>query len=170
MEITTKLGCSPASIATGLLLEALGAGDTYDYVPIAGLPGSTIHVPERDALIAVTTAAAPHFTSNLEAIAAEHRLDIVLLRIGDADHGVISADFALGSLPCAVWVEQGFALYRDASGLWLVPERPGPAVSITRDGFCLEIVPPFSTSAERERGVRRAAGDIARILQPVEVR
>lgn len=170
MDINTKLGCTPASAATGLLLEALAASECYDYVPIAGLPGSTIHVPERDALVAVTSAAAPLFTANLETIAAEHRLDVVLLRVGDLDRGEINADFALGSLPCAVWVEQNFALYRDAAGLWLVPEWVGPAVSITRAGFCLEMVPPFSTLAERERGVRSAAGDVARILQPVEVR
>lgn len=170
MDTITKLGCSPASIATGLLLEALAASDTYDYVPVRGLPTPALHVAERDALIAVTTAASPLFAAGLEAIAGEHRLDVILLRIGDADHGVIGADFALGSLPCSVWVEQGFALYRDASGLWLVPEWVGPAVSITREGFCLEMVPPFSTLAERERGVRRAAGDVARILQPVEAR
>ncbi|WP_375287255.1 hypothetical protein [Sphingomonas sp.] len=170
MDITTKPGCSPASVATGLLLEALGANDIYDYVPVCGLPGSTIHVPERDSLIAVTTAASPLFAAGLEAIAAEHRLDVVLLRIGDADHGVIRADFALGSLPCSAWVERDFALYRDASGLWLVPEWVGPAVSITPEGLCLEMVPPFSTLVERELGVRRAAGDVARILQPVEVR
>ncbi|KKI17939.1 hypothetical protein [Sphingomonas sp. Ag1] len=170
MDMTTPLGCSPASVATGLLLEALGASDTYDYVPVRGLPALALHVPERDALIAVTTAASPMFTGSLEAIAAEHRLDVVLLRIGETARGVTGADFALGSLPCAVWVERDFALYRDASGLWLVPERVGPSVSITPAGFFLEMMPPFSTLAERERGVRRAAGDVARILQPVEVR
>ncbi|MBM7406235.1 hypothetical protein EDF69_001801 [Sphingomonas sp. JUb134] len=168
--MTTPLGCSPSSTATGLLLEALGASDTYDYVPVRGLPTPALHVPERDALIAVTTAAPPMFAGSLEAIAGEHRLDVVLLRLGDAGRGVIAADFALGSLPCAVWVERNFALYRDASGLWLVPERAGPSVSITPTGFCLEMVPPFSTLTERERGVRRAACDMARILQPVEVR
>lgn len=170
MDTIIRAGYSPSSIATGLLLEALGASDTYEYVPIAGLPASTIHVPEREVMIASTTAASPLFAANLEAIAAEHHLDVVLLRVGDAEDDLISADFALGSLPCAVWFERSFALYRDASGLWLVPDRPGPAVSITRAGCCLEVLPPFSTLAERGSGVRRAARDVARVLQPMEVR
>lgn len=170
MDTTTKLGCNAASIATGLLLEALGADDAYDYLPVPGAPGSSVYVAERAALISVTSAAAPMFAANLEAVAAEHRLDVVLLRLGEADHGVITADFALGALPCAVWVEQGFALYQDASGLWLVPEWAGPSVSITPAGFCLEMVAPFSTLAEREHGVRRAARDLATMLQPAEVR
>lgn len=66
MDTTTKLGCNPASIATGLLLEALGADDAYDYLPVPGLPGSTVYVAERAALIAVTSAAAPMFAANLE--------------------------------------------------------------------------------------------------------
>lgn len=170
MDTIIALGCGPASIATGLLLEALGASDTYDYVPVRGLPAPALHVPAHDALISATTAAPPLFAASLEAIAAEHRLDVVLLRLGDAGRGgPIGVDFALGSLPCAVWVEKGFRLYRDATGLWLVPELFGPAVSVTPDGFCLEMVPPYATMAQRERGIEQATRAFNHILQPEEV-
>lgn len=167
----TLPGCSAHSIATGLLLEGLGACDTYDYVHVEGLPGTGIHVPQREALIVTTTAAWPMFVGRLEPIAAELRLDIVLLRVGDVGGDApIRVDFALGSLPCAVWADTSYELYRDRSGLWLVPELFGPAVSIGGDGFCLEIVPPYPTLAEREQGVAQAARDLARLLQPLEVR
>lgn len=169
--ITTTPGCTPASTATGLLLEALGASDTYDYVPVRGLPTPALHVPERDALIATTTAGSPLFAAGLEAIAAEHRLDVVLLRIADAERGEpIGIDFALGSLPCSVWAERGFTLYRDATGLWLVPELFGPAVSVTTDGLTLEMLPPYQSLAERDRGITQVTRAFSRILQPVEVR
>lgn len=167
----TLPGCSAASIATGLLLEALGASDTYEHVPVPGLPGTAIHIPAREALIATTTSRPPMFAGSLEPLAAEHRLDVVLLRIGDAESDApIGVDFALGSLPCAVWAEMGFELYRDLSGVWLAPQSFGPAVSVGRDGFCLEIVPPYGSLAEREEGVARAARDLQRLLRRLEVR
>ncbi len=166
----TLPGCSAHSIASGLLLEALAARDTYDHVHVAGLPGTAIHVPARAALIATTTTASPMFAGRLEPIATELRLDIVLLRIGDAGgNEPIGVDFALGSLPCAVWAETSYALYRGRSGVWLVPELFGPAVSVGSDGFCLELYPPYATLAEREQGVAQVAHDLARRLEPLEV-
>ncbi|RSV19244.1 hypothetical protein CA236_04150 [Sphingomonas sp. ABOLG] len=171
MDTMTLPRCSAHSIAAGLLLEALGAHDTHDHVRVEGLPGTAVLVPEREALVATTAAAWPMFADQLEPIAVQHRLDVVLLRIcaagGDAPVGM---DFALGSLPCAVWAETAYALYRDQAGVWLVPERFGPAVSVGCDGFCLEIVPPYPTLADRHRGVVWAARDLARLLQPLTVR
>lgn len=167
----TLPGCSAHSIATDLLLEALDACDTCDHVHVPGLPGTATHVPARAALIATTTTASPMFAGRIEPIAVELRLDVILLRIGDMDaDSAISADFALGSLPCAVWAERSYALYRDPSGLWLVPELFGPAMSVGSDGFCLELYPPYATLAERERGIARVADDLARRLEPLEVR
>lgn len=171
MDTIIPLGCSPASTAIGLLLEALGASDSYDYLPVRGLPSPAIHVPERDALIAVTSAASPLFAAQIEAVAAEHHLDVVLLRVGEARRGgPIGVDVALGSLPCAVWAERGFTLYHDAGNAWLVPALFGAAVSVSPDGFCLEIIPPYASLAEREHGIQRAAHACNRILQPAEVR
>jgi len=170
MDTTIAPGCTPASIAAGLLLEALGAGDTYDYAPVRGLPAPALHVPERAALIAVTTAAPPLFAASLPAIAAEHRLDVVLLRLDRVGRSqAITADVALGSLPCAVWADHDFALYADATGLWLAPEGCGPAVSVSPDGVNLEMVPPFALLDERARGIARAIRSFGRLLQPAEV-
>ncbi len=171
MDTMTLPGYSAHSIATGLLLEALGAGDTCAHVHVPGLPGTATHVPARAALIATTTTASPMFAGRLEPIAAELCLDVVLLRIDTMGvDSAIGADFALGSLPCSVWAETSYALYRDPSGLWLVPELFGPAVSVGCDGFCLELYPPYATLAERERGVAQVAHDLARRLEPLEVR
>lgn len=169
MSIYTVTGFSPTSIAVGLLLEALVAGDIYDQVTLPGLPNA-IHVPERDAAIAATTAPAPMFGGELEAIATEHHLDVVLLRIGDLKDGRsrIAVDFALGSLPCAIWAECGFSLYQDAHGTWLVPTGFGPAVAVTWEGFSLELVPPYADLIERADGIARAARGLARFFQPVE--
>ncbi|MDJ0277315.1 hypothetical protein QLH51_10970 [Sphingomonas sp. 2R-10] len=169
MSINTVTSFSPTSIIVGLLLEALAAGDIYDQVTLPGLPNA-IHVPERDAVIAATTVPAPLFGGELEAIATEHRLDVILLRIGDLEDGrpCIAVDFALGSLPCAVWVERRFSLYQDADGTWLVPAGFGPAVSVTWQGFNLEIVPPYADLIERADGIARAARSLARFFQPLE--
>lgn len=169
MSIHIMPGLSPASIAVGLLLEALAAGGTYDQVTLPGLPHA-IHVPERDAIIAATTAPAPMFGAELEAIAAERRLDIVLLRVGDLDAArpVIGVDFALGSLPCAVWAVSNFSLYHDAYGTWLVPAHFGPAVSVTWEGMNLEITAPYGDFLERAAGIARAARNLSRLFQPVE--
>lgn len=161
-------GTSPASIATGLLLDALAARGVYDEIQLPGLPGHGVYVPQREAIVAFTSAPPPFFAAGLEALAAEHRLDIVLLRLGDDD--AIGADFALGSLPCAVWAERNFALYCDASGSWLVPEGSGPAVSVGPDGFNLDLVPPYSTMCERSAGVERAHNAFVRLLTLEEAR
>lgn len=169
MSINTVTGFSPTSVAVGLLLEALAASDIYDQITLPGLP-NVIHVPEHDAAIAATTAPAPLFDGELEAIATEHHLDVVLLRIGDLEDGRsrIAVDFALGSLPCAVWAERGFSLYQDAVGTWLVPAGFGPAVSVSWEGFNLEVVPPYADLIERADGIARAARSLAGFFQPVE--
>jgi hypothetical protein len=169
MSIYTVTGSSPTSIAVGLLLEALAAGDIYDQVTWPGLPNA-IHVPERDAVIAATTAPAPLFDGELEAFATEQHVDVILLRIGDLENGRarIAVDFALGSLPCAVWAECGFSLYQDADGTWLVPAGFGPAVSVSWEGFNLEVVPPYADLIERADGIARAARSLALFYQPAE--
>lgn len=134
-----------------------------------GLPHA-VHVPERDAIIAATTAPAPMFGAELETIAAERHLDIVLLRVGDLEAAcpAIGVDFALGSLPCSVWAETKFSLWQDAYGTWLVPAGFGPAVSVSREGFNLEIAAPYADLLERAAGIARAGRDLARLFQPVE--
>jgi len=169
MSINIVTGLSPTSVAVGRLLEALAAGDIYDQVTWPGLPNA-IHVPERDAVIAATTAPAPLFDGELEAFATEQHVDVILLRIGDLENGRarIAVDFALGSLPCAVWAECGFSLYQDADGTWLVPAGFGPAVSVSWEGFNLEVVPPYADLIERADGIARAARSLARFYQPAE--
>lgn len=166
MDIISRPVRSADACAAGLLLAALAA-DGYEQVHVAGMPEQTVYIEEREALIGVTSAPAPLFAHRLEAIASERRLDIVLVRLNGPGTG-ISVDLALGSLPCAVWQERQFSLYRDRYSTWLVPPMFGPAVSVTRDGFALEIVPPYSTVAERADGIARAEADLARRLQPLE--
>lgn len=164
--------CTPNSVATGLILEAMGADAVYDQVRAIGLPDHAIQVPERDAIIAATSAPAPLFRTGIEQVASARRLDVILLRVGPIVDGVmtVSVDFALASLPCATWVEHDFAPWADHRSLWLVPPGFGPAVSLGWEGASLEISPPYSCLGERADGIARAGRDLARLVQPERVR
>lgn len=172
MHMNTVRSCTPNSLATGLILEAMGADDIYDQVCAIGLPDHAIHVPGHDAIIAATTAPAPLFRAGIAQVATARRLDVILLRVGSVANGemAITADFALASLPCATWVEHDFALWADHRSVWLVPPAFGPAVSLSWEGASLEIVPPYGCLGERADGIARAGRSLARLIQPEVVR
>lgn len=163
-------GCTAGSVACGLVLEALAANDCYDYLTLPGLSSASIHIAERGAMLGVTQTRRPAFRDQLGALAAELSLDVVLLRTAiDDDRFIVTADVALGLLPGTPWSMSDLALWRGVDGaLWLVPSLVGPAVSITPDGFSLELLPPYDTLGQRADGIDRAARDGACLLSPVE--
>lgn len=171
MNDNLPLGCTPQSTAIGCLLEALCADDTYTFVPVAGLPDGCVFVPERDALIAVTRAAAPLFRTALQRTAAALNADVVLLRVGEVEDALlpVSVDVALAALPCQMWVEHDLAPWTDGRSLWLVPGGFGASVSVTGDGFSVELVPPYETLAQRSAGIYRAQHMFACVADPVRV-
>lgn len=170
---TTYLPTSTAaSTALGYILEAMGARDTYDEVPITAMPVGT-YVPERDALIVATPARAGRFRCAAELAAADRRLDILVLHVGDLDEGAVEVevDLVLAALPHAPWPFQDLSIWSGPAGeVWLVPALFGPAIEVTPEGLMLDLIPPYQSLHERELGVRRAAHDIGRIFSPVEVR
>lgn len=163
-------GCTAGSVACGLVLEALGANDCYDHLTLPGLPSASIHIAERGAVLCVTQAREPAFRDGLAALAAEAHLDVVLLRVAlDHDRLIVTADVALELLPGTPWSMDDLALWRGADGaLWLVPPLVGPAVSITADGFWLELLPPYDTFGQRAAGIDRAEREGAFLLSPLE--
>ena len=171
MNDILPLGCTPQSTAIGCLLKALGADDAYSFVPVAGLPTGCVFVPERDALIAVTRATAPLFRTALQRTACTLHADVVLLRVGEEEDALlpVSVDVALAALPCRMWVEHDLAPWTDDRSLWLVPGGFGPSVSVTADGFSVELVPPYETLAQRAAGIYRAQHMLARVADPVRV-
>lgn len=147
-----------------LLLAALGAGDGYDFVAPPGLSAVAIHVPGRDAITALTRAAAPIHRAGVEATAMAYAADVVLLRHG-VGGSAVTADIALAAPRCAAWVEHDLALWTDAGSLWLVPHGFGPSVEVTVNGFFVTLVPPYQTLAERAAGVVEAAQAFSSVRQ-----
>lgn len=164
--------CTPHSIAIGYLLRALLAEHSYDYVHVAGLPDQALSVPDREVLLAVTAAVSPMFRSAVAEAASSHSLDVIMMRVAEPVGGRIRVwvDLALGSLPCATWVENDLQIWSDATGVWLVPEGFGPTVSLGRDGCALDIVPPYASLAEREQGIARAETMLGDLLRAAEGR
>lgn len=172
MNDNLPLGCTAQSTAIGYILAALAAPDAYDYVDVNGLPSDTVFLTERDALIAVTIAPPPAFREAIERAATALHGDVLLLRAGPVADALmpVSADVALGALPCKLWTQSDLAVWTDHRSLWLVPPGFGPSISVSPDGFCVELTPPYRTLAQRAAGVCRAQHDLARLADPVGVR
>lgn len=156
--------------AIGFVLAALDAGEDCDFVAPEGMSSAAVYVPERGAIVAQTSTAAPIFRAGVEATARWYAADVVLLRTGDARDGsaCVTADIALAAPPCAVWTEHDLTLWTDGDATWLVPETFGPAVEVSGDGFSVALLPPYQTLDERRTGIDRAARAIAGGLQLVE--
>lgn len=155
--------------ALGYLLNALAIHQSHSRAPGWGPPDSTIAVEARGAVISVTTAPAPLFRDAVQRLAADLKYDVVLLRLGsiEADFVEVSIDLTLGLLTCRAWSMNDLALWAGRDGaLWLAPPTFGPAVSVSADGFSLELVPPYETLAERSSGIVRAAADLTGLLRP----
>lgn len=165
-------GCTSRSTTIGYILAALAAPGRYHHVEVDGLPPSTVFVAEREAIIAVTTAPAPVFRNAIEQMAVKLHADVLLLRTGPGADALmpVSADVSLGALPCKLWVERDLDLWTNHRSLWLVPRAFGPSIAITAEGFCLELLPPYQTLAQREAGIYRAQHDLAYLAAPVGVR
>lgn len=164
--------CTAASTTLGYILMQLAASGTYDEVSLPGLPGG-LHVSERDLLVVTTPTPAPMFRAAAEWLAAERRIDVALLRIGDlADDAVtVIADLTLAALPHSPYAMRQVTLWAGLAGqVWFVPATFGPSVELTSEGLMLDLVPPYMSLAERDIGVARAARDIGRILSPLEAR
>ncbi len=172
MNDNLPFGCSAQSTAIGYILEALAAPDSYGFVEGRGLPPATILVPDRAAVIAVTTVTPPAYRDAIERAASALHSDVLLLRVGHVADALMpaSADVALGALPGRPWVEHDLAPWADRRSLWLVPPGFGPSISVTPDGLCVELVPPYQTLAQREAGIYRAQHALARLAEPVGVR
>ncbi len=141
-----------------LVLAALGIDDGPDFVSPTGLPAVSIHVPARDAIIALTYAGAPFYRDGVEAAAMAYAADVVLLRrYVHEDLPVVRADIALAAPRWAAWVEHDLTLWMKADALWLVPHGFGPSVEIGTAGFSVTLLPPYNTLGERDAGIERAA-------------
>lgn len=152
-----------------LVLAALDAGEGYEFVAPSGLSAVSIYIPNREAIVGLTSAPAPLFRAGVEATAVAYVADVVLLRTVEVDGTpVVTADVALAAPPCAAWVEHDLTLWTGGDEVWLVPELFGPAVEVTSKGFKVALVPPYDSLADRAVGIARAARDVARRLQPVE--
>lgn len=172
MNDNQPLGCTGQPAALGYILAALAAPNSYHRVQLDGLPSSTIFVAERDAMIAVTTAAPPTFRAALERAAARLHADVLLLRTGAVTDALmpVSADVVLDALPGQPWVQHDLTPWTDHRSLWLVPAGFGPSISVSPDGLWVEPMPPFPTLAQREAGIYRAQHALARLAEPVGVR
>lgn len=162
--------CTAASTALGYVLQALCANGTYDHQGLPGLPDG-ICVAERDAVLVTTPTPSPLFRRAAERLAAERRLDVALLRVGDltGDAVSVTVDLTLAALPHAFWPMPDLTLWTGPAGhVWLVPATLDASVAVTDEGFLLDIVPPYASLAERAIGVARAAREIGRRLQTVE--
>ncbi len=110
----------------------------------------------------------PLFRDAVTALAADLRYDVVLVRVAgvDVDFVRTSIDLTLGLLPgAAPWSMRALEPWVSRDGaLWLVPQTFGPVVSVSADGFVLELVPPYKTMAQRTAGVLRAAGEVAGLM------
>lgn len=156
------------SVTLGYLLHALNTSAEYIQSPGWALPDATVLVEHRGAVLSMTTAEPPLFREVVTSLAADLHYDVVLLRVAavDADRIGVTADVSLGLLPCATpWVMEGLEPWVSTDGeLWLVPDTVSAAVSVTDEGFHLEMVPPYQTLAERSAGVLRAAREMADLL------
>ena len=171
MNMITALGCTPAAAVRGYLLEALAASDCYALVAVEGLSSDCLLVRECDVMIATTSAATPMFRGAVEQIATARREDVLLLRVGDPEDGLlrVEVDLTLAALP-GIWVENGLRIWTDYATRWLVPEAFGPSVLVSSDGLHLELVPPYATLAQRDAGIARAEHEMARLAVPAGVR
>lgn len=155
------------SAVLGYLLHGLDVNDTYACALESALPDATIYVEQRGAVLATTVAAEPLFRDAVVALATEQRYDVVLVRVVevDADFVRTSVDLTLGLLPgAAPWSMRALEPWVSRNGgLWLVPPTFGPVVSVSADGFVLELTPPYQTLAQRTAGVLRAAGELASV-------
>ena len=141
-----------------VVLAALEVGNDYQFVAPPGLSAVAIYLPQRDAVVALTSAHAPLFRDGVEETAKSLAADVVLLRTCIVDAlPVVSADIALAAPPCAAWVENDLSLWSGSGSLWLVPQGFGPSVQISADGFSVALLPPYETLDERAIGVALAA-------------
>ena len=163
------------SAVLGYLLNALDVSDSYACTLEAALPDATIYVEERGAVLTVTTTPTPLFRNAVASLAAEQRYDVVLVRVATVDEDIVrsSVDLSLGLLPGAdPWSMNELELWVSSDGaLWLVPPAFGPTVSVSNEGFVLELVPPYQTMAQRAAGIIRAGGELASLMPaPGEIR
>ena len=173
MITTSRAARDVLKAILGSMLHSLSARQRYAIAPGAGLPDATIYVEERGVVLSVTSEAAPRYRADIEALAHEMTYDVALIRfIGrDSDFVHLTVDLTLGLLPCQPFSMTDLRLWTGRDGdTWLVPETFGPAVSLSEVGFSLELLAPYDTQAQRSAGIFRAAGNIARLLQPAVVR
>ncbi|MEN2786753.1 hypothetical protein ACFOKI_01360 [Sphingomonas qilianensis] len=162
-----------AGVSLGYMLHALSAKGRYAYVRGNEFPDAAILVEDRGAVICVTAAPAPKLRDVINAFAQDLRYDVALVRITGQDRDFIrlSIDLTLGLLPCEPWAMHDLELWTGRTGdTWFVPEGFCPAISLTSDGFSLELLPPYNTLAERSAGILRAAADVASLLPMTEAR
>lgn len=171
MNMNSTMGCTPASVVRGYILEALAAPNSYDLVDVYGLPPGIIVVPERDLMVAATAAPLLNYLSAVERVATERTLDVLLVQFSDLKDALIriDVDVALAAMP-GIWVEKGLRIWTDYQTRWLVPEGFGASVLISPEGLRLELVAPFETLAQRDAGIARAEHEMARTFDPVRVR
>lgn len=163
-----------ADASTRILSVPLGAlrVGPADLVRVADkLPASAVRIGSRGLILAATPCAYPMF-DNLEAIAARHQCDVMLVRTGLFPETMdpVTVDVALYTgLETVSLIDLHFCRRSDGS-LWLVGEPNQPTVQIGQRGLALCMEWPFVTGHERVEAACSAAAEIVRIATNGRVR
>ncbi|NIJ22070.1 hypothetical protein FHS95_003781 [Sphingomonas naasensis] len=167
MNESDLIGADLATRLISLPLAAMRAVAVVPHKPIEHMPACTVTAPAGRLLMAATPQPAPMFADTLEQVSRAHASDVLLIRGGRHPELIdaVTVDVALRYGNDALLLADMLFFRHIDKGLWLVPEKRGPFLELTRSGLRLEMLPPWFDTDERSAGLCRAAAEIARLTR-----
>lgn len=144
-----------------LLLKGVGI---HDAVQAGwGLPPGSLHLRERNLILAGTPCDAPLFRRAMDEAAAATGADIVLGHHALGWGALDPAEFSvIVHMSRELFLFERMVLYtHPTGGHWLIPSGSGPFIALEIGGLRVALEPPFDTFHQRCAGIEAACTALA---------